>query len=618
MTEATTQDGMLGKYRILGTLGRGSMGVVYKAEDPSIGRVVAIKTLRKIGPSKFQDAETALDRFRTEARSAGRLRHPNIITIFDASINDDTPFIVMDYVEGSSLESVIHAEGRIAPKRAMHLLRQLAEALDEAHRHGVIHRDIKPSNIVVDATDRLYVLDFGVAKLNETIQEEIADAQKEPIMGTPAYMSPEQILNRGLGKQSDIFSFSLVAYEVLSGSRPFPGETFNEVVNSILHNSPIPITSLVADFPLQLEVEFEHALAKNPDERPESASEVVRVLSKALDIGLGVGTGKSGIVGGQGRARKPSEWKSIGSIPPGEGGESKPDAQRFTRTSGPHERPSNGRNNPSAKELVPLQQEKKFGGGQKVTEQYSMPGAAPGDVFSHQESDLQQNVRFRREFSFLRTFVLTLAVFFISISSFVLYSVLRGEDPLEALGFVEEQVDPQRVAKEEAKSRKDIIDGNVVVIRPNQIPTNLDPTIASTTALSELSDQNVLAVLAAESTDVKRKLDALTEVGVRKLPGLLQLAPDLLSHENYVVRIETVKNLGELRNRDAAPLLIDHLSDHDPLVRREIAEALGKLGSLKSVPYLKRFYESEENSQVREAIKVAVEKISGLPMKGAG
>ncbi|MCB0311304.1 MAG: serine/threonine protein kinase, partial [Bdellovibrionales bacterium] len=139
----------IGKYKILGTLGRGSMGIVYKGQDPEIGRLVAIKTLRKMFSSHFQDTSTSLERFRLEARSAGNLRHPNIITVFDINFEGEIPFIVMDYVEGEGLDQLISKNGRIEPRLVIRYLREVAQGLDYAHSNGVIHRDIKPSNIIV-------------------------------------------------------------------------------------------------------------------------------------------------------------------------------------------------------------------------------------------------------------------------------------------------------------------------------------------------------------------------------------------------------------------------------------------------------------------------------------
>ncbi|MCB0329135.1 MAG: protein kinase [Bdellovibrionales bacterium] len=614
MKEEAINNATLGKYQILGTLGRGSMGVVYKAQDPGIGRIVAIKTLRKIGPSKFQNAESALERFRTEARSAGRLRHPNIITIFDASINDDTPFIVMDYVEGSSLESILNAEGKLPPQRAVPMLRQIAEALDEAHSHGVIHRDIKPSNIVVDGQGRPYILDFGVAKLNETIQEEMEEKPKEPVMGTPAYMSPEQILNRQLSSKSDIFSFALLCFEVLTGSRPFPGDTFNEVVNSILHNAPIPITSLVPDFPLQLEVEFEHMLAKKPEDRPESAQEVARLIEKSLQSAVGAGAVKTAGSATTSRSRKPSEWRSIGvSTPKGaaEGDVGEQEAAASGSSERPKPRKSDG-------QLVPLHQNHVPAAslGRPNTEQWSAPGAAPGDVFAQGDVGIRQQVRFRKQFSPFRAGVLVLGIAAVVASIFIVYSVIAGIDLQSSLGLKDPPKSEQPPTPVVDRSR--ILDDDNRIISFNRVPSHVGKEIESS-ALSELTDEQVLGVLVSPDTTETRKLEALTEVRVRKLGELhrREIGENLLNHESYVVRIETVKTLGELGIREAAPLLLDHLGDYDPLVREEIARALAKLGSLRSVAYLRQFYNTEQNPKVKKAIKAAIESITGLPMKSA-
>ncbi|HQH26518.1 MAG TPA: serine/threonine-protein kinase, partial [Oligoflexia bacterium] len=159
----------IGKYEIVSTLGRGSMGVVYKGRDPEIGRLVAIKTLKSMFMGNDPAGNEALQRFRQEARSAGRLHHPNIVTIFEAGRTDNgSPYIAMEYIEGTSLEARIAEQGPLDPLAALHYLAQIASAIDYAHMQNVIHRDIKPSNVLIDGAQRSHLLDFGVAKMSDT------------------------------------------------------------------------------------------------------------------------------------------------------------------------------------------------------------------------------------------------------------------------------------------------------------------------------------------------------------------------------------------------------------------------------------------------------------------
>lgn len=269
----------IGKYEIISTVGRGSMGVVYKAKDPEIGRTVAVKVLRtKTGGAAFS-SEAALERFKIEARSAGNLRHPNIVTIFEVNTEIDPPFIVMDYLEGEVLENLIKDRGRLTPEHTIEVIKKVAEGLDYAHEKGVIHRDIKPSNILCTKFGEVCILDFGVAVVGDSTQSDL-------IMGTPGYMSPEQVLNHSLKPQSDHFSLAVVAFECLTGKRPFQGSSFNSVVANILSGNKLSLTELAPELPLALEQVFEIAFSKNPDERFKTAKELVSEIAKALSVNV--------------------------------------------------------------------------------------------------------------------------------------------------------------------------------------------------------------------------------------------------------------------------------------------------------------------------------------------
>lgn len=267
----------IGKYQIIGTIGRGSMGVVYKAKDPEIGRLVAIKVLRtRTGATAFT-SEGARERFMIEARSAGNLRHPNIVTIFEVNADGETPYIVMDYLEGEVLEGYIHGEGRIPPAQVIKILEKVADGLDYAHSKGVIHKDIKPSNILCDASGGVFILDFGVATVGEAEKSDL-------IMGTPGYMSPEQILNHPLDARSDIFSLAIVAFECFTGSRPFQGTNFNAIVGNILASQKLSLCALVPELPLSLEQEMEKGLAREKDQRFTSCRGMIEAFARALSI----------------------------------------------------------------------------------------------------------------------------------------------------------------------------------------------------------------------------------------------------------------------------------------------------------------------------------------------
>ena len=260
------------------------MGIVYKAQDPEIGRLVAIKVIDWLPYLEGFNREAVLDRFRAEARLAGNLRHSRIATVFEVNSEDNCPYIVMDYIDGRGLNEHLAESGKISPVKALHYLSQIACALDYAHSRSVIHRDIKPGNILIDADGNAYILDFGLALSG------VLDADSSaPVMGTPSYMSPEQILNREIDYRTDLFSLAVVAFECFTGNRPFEGADSTRVMSGILKGERRDITELTPELPLLLDAEFDKALSPEKENRFLSASVMVDAFSRALGIGADSG-----------------------------------------------------------------------------------------------------------------------------------------------------------------------------------------------------------------------------------------------------------------------------------------------------------------------------------------
>lgn len=266
----------LGRYEILAEIGRGGMGVVYRARDPKIDRLVAIKTISLFGQEP-EEVREYRERFVFEARAAGRLSHPGIVTIFDVGEEPENhdPYIVMEYVTGESLRKLLAAETRkLSLKVTLQLVQELAESLHYAHSQGVIHRDIKPSNVLVTPEWHSKIADFGIAKLN--LSQLTIPGQ---LLGSPAYMSPEQLSGEGVDARSDLFSLGVILYTMITGYRPFQGNSATTVCFKVVNRDPIPVTSFDADLPAELDEIITCAMAKNPADRFQSGAEMAEVIA---------------------------------------------------------------------------------------------------------------------------------------------------------------------------------------------------------------------------------------------------------------------------------------------------------------------------------------------------
>src|SRR5499425_1233151 len=263
-----------GRYEIQGELGRGAMGVVYKAVDPVIGRTVAVKTLRLSEEGTGLSRQELLARFQTEARAAGLLTHPNIVVVFDAGEEDGLYYITMELVEGKSLQALLD-DGQTFPlPRVLRLMEQTCNALQFAHERNVVHRDIKPANLMLTPDDTVKVTDFGTAKILQfgTVQ------QTAHVMGTPSYMSPEQVKGRVVDGRSDIFSLGVMLYEMLTGEKPFPGQNITTVIYKIVNEEPTQPRDIDSSIHAGLNSVVMKALAKDPADRYQSCKEMLEDL----------------------------------------------------------------------------------------------------------------------------------------------------------------------------------------------------------------------------------------------------------------------------------------------------------------------------------------------------
>ena len=267
----------IGRYRILSELGRGATGVVYRAQDPAIGRIIAIKTIRLSDFTDAAERERLRERLFREAQSAGMLSHPNIVTIYDIAEENGLAYIFMECVDGPPLEKILNGAEAIRSESVLSILRQTATALDYAHQKGIVHRDIKPANILIHERLHAKITDFGVAKI---ISQQMT--QSGVMMGTPNYMSPEQVQGHAVDGRADQFSLAVIAYEMLTGEKPFQADQLPALLFRIVREDPVPPQRLNPTIGPQVEMVLKKALSKNAGERYGTCLQFVDALAGAL------------------------------------------------------------------------------------------------------------------------------------------------------------------------------------------------------------------------------------------------------------------------------------------------------------------------------------------------
>lgn len=258
----------LGRYEVLGELGQGAMGVVYKARDPLIDRIVAIKTIN-LGLAQDEKEEYE-SRFYQEAKAAGRLSHPNIVTIYDVGKNGDVAYIAMEFLEGRELRDIMNDDGLLSVDQVLDIVAQVAQGLAYAHEHDIVHRDIKPSNVMVVRDGHVKITDFGIARMASSAVR----TQTGMVLGSPKYMSPEQVMGKAIDQRSDIFSLGVMLYEMLTGQPPFNGDNVNAIMYQTLNAIPAPPNSLNPEVPEMIDFIVAKALAKKVEDRYQNAKDL--------------------------------------------------------------------------------------------------------------------------------------------------------------------------------------------------------------------------------------------------------------------------------------------------------------------------------------------------------
>jgi hypothetical protein len=297
-----------GRYEIVGELGRGAMGIVYKAVDPVIGRTVAVKTIRLSEEGTGLKRSELLARFQTEARAAGLLTHPNIVVVYDAGEEDGRYYITMELVEGKSLQALLDGGHSFPLPRTLRIMDQTCNALQFAHERNVVHRDIKPANLMLTADDTVKITDFGTAKILQFGSTQ----QTSHVMGTPSYMSPEQVKGRAVDGRSDIFSLGVMLYEMISGEKPFPGQNITTVIYKIVNEEPVPLRQIDPSIHPGISTVVMKALAKEPEQRYQSCREMLEELRDYRAQGMAGGNPNSTMVLGSGSPAATVESGHVG------------------------------------------------------------------------------------------------------------------------------------------------------------------------------------------------------------------------------------------------------------------------------------------------------------------
>lgn len=267
----------LGRYDIIRVLGRGAMGLVYEARDPNLNRRVAIKTIKVENLSEEAAAEYEA-RFKTEAHSAARLQHPNIVSVYDSDRHGDMAFLVMEFIQGEDLKHHLDGGKRYSLEQSLAMVRELLSALEYAHRQSIVHRDVKPANLLIEADGRLKLTDFGVARIQDSGE---ATRTQGSMVGTLKYMSPEQVQGQPIDARADLFAVGIVLYQLLTGKRPFDGDTDFTIIQQIVNHTPVAPSSINNLLPPAIDAVVARALTKNRDQRFATAQEFAQALQEA-------------------------------------------------------------------------------------------------------------------------------------------------------------------------------------------------------------------------------------------------------------------------------------------------------------------------------------------------
>lgn len=538
------------------------MGVVYRARDPEVGREVAIKTLLGIHGNP-----DAMKRFRVEARAAGALRHNNIVTIFEANLEVSEPYLVMEFVAGESLQSLLARQGRLSPTFAMRYLQQLADAIDYAHDQGVVHHDIKPANVLIDQFGKPYLVDFGIANASVRITGAANKLDAVQRMGSIGYAAPEVIEGGTIGKACDLFSFGVVAYEMLTGRRPFEGATFHQIAERTVKGIRSSAADETNELPGRVDAVFDKIFAREASARFRTAGEFLAALESALkdeaptgDDPISFGPRDGSTVQIQFDAEKveqlrrdPHSSDSIGSSP-WSGRSTSEVVQSLWRTR------ANRRRN-------------------------------PGAMFEHVQDSFVSGASSAPAKRGIRQWMPLVVggAFLVSLLGYLVLGA-HTEPPAPA--------EPPMVAP----VRNDSLTLPAIEIAPPNVRMN------------DLTERELLGLIVRSEVAPDVAVRAIEEGQRRTVPQLPEALTVALQSPHAEVRRAAAHAAGERGDRRILPVLSVLLEDPHLEVRRAAASAMLQVGDRSIEGYLRLRYQSEDDEQVRSALRAALEKITGLPV----
>lgn len=551
----------IGNYEIISTVGRGSIGVVYKAKDVRLDRIVAVKALKSVFLENANADNIELKRFYQESKSAGSLRHPNIVKILDVGCTElGSPYIVMDFVVGQTLAEILQQRKRLESDEVLKYLYPLASAIDYAHSQGVIHRDINPNNIIIDDAGRPCLLDFSLAKIfNQSITPTGA------LIGSPGYMAPELIDGRGPTTAVDIFSFGVLAYELLTGQAPFDGDDIVRIVFAIINEKPRSFADAGVDLPLQLQRVIEKAVEKNPGERYTSATSFVEKMEAVLT------------------ARQEELEQLLVSL----------GSTSTSGSSGVYTSVSTG----SVKEKLSMEEIETLLSGWGDFSEPREVNDATDECWDLQKLPRKRvsTIKQKQEFlARLTVALITFAVVFIVTDHF--YS------PVAAV--VENAI---------------VHIGNAITDKKVAQTYHFDQSFAplDKQKFSAASNKKLLALLqkgtnASSTQDIDRLRSAIYAAGSRKDSAMTEVLKQLSAHSDELIRSEALRCLARIAHRTQPGVLeafLQRLNDKDYLVRGYAIRGLSNIGDQKTLDALRQQKALEESLLVRGVLEEAIDKL---------